>query len=328
MDIDSMRPAARASGSRAVPPYPGELIMAGSRGDSVRQLQECLNNISKNHPEIGTLAVDGIFGNGTRNAVIMFQSIFGLTQDGLVGPTTWLAINEECAAPGSGGQPSDVYPGAPLGEGSRGDAVLTLQRCLNNIGAQWVGAKIPALTEDGIFGTGTENAVIAFQRFFVLPVDGVVGSDVWDRIMYECRAAGGIPQTPEPPPQTPAIPQYPGYLISVGSTGSYVQRIQQCLNRARSAYPAAPQLNEDGEFGPATRSAVIAFQNVFSLKADGIIGQQTWDKLFEECQNSGSGIPPREAVISGASATSPEPPVSEAIIRMTCLLMMMNHFMA
>ena len=53
------------------------------------QIQTCLNNMSDRYPSIPRLKVDGLFGNNTRNAVIAFQSVFELTQDGAVGPITW-----------------------------------------------------------------------------------------------------------------------------------------------------------------------------------------------------------------------------------------------
>ena len=40
------------------------------------------------HLRSATLVVDGLFGTGTKNAVIAFQQHRGLTQDGVVGPTT------------------------------------------------------------------------------------------------------------------------------------------------------------------------------------------------------------------------------------------------
>ena len=58
------------------------LIKKGSTGRYVEALQVAL----------GGLAVDGSFGNLTRNAVIAFQKKAGLEQDGEVGRLTWGAI--------------------------------------------------------------------------------------------------------------------------------------------------------------------------------------------------------------------------------------------
>ncbi len=74
--------------------YPGYALRTGSSGDAVRQIQEQLNAISNNYPLIPKIAVDGIFGPATENAVKVFQSIFGLTQDGVVGRRTWYRIQD------------------------------------------------------------------------------------------------------------------------------------------------------------------------------------------------------------------------------------------
>lgn len=52
---------------------------------------EFLQNLLK---ELGYYneAIDGVFGNQTRNAVIRFQKDFGLTSDGIVGTRTWNAL--------------------------------------------------------------------------------------------------------------------------------------------------------------------------------------------------------------------------------------------
>ena len=48
-----------------------------------RLIQERLNRVGFN------LTTDGIFGENTKNAVIVFQRNRGLTQDGIVGKNTW-----------------------------------------------------------------------------------------------------------------------------------------------------------------------------------------------------------------------------------------------
>ena len=80
-----------------LPPYPGTLLRIGSRGESVRQVQRCLNNVSVRQPSIQRLAEDGIFGPRTLDAVTTFQRIFGLVPDGIVGPITWGRLTGECS---------------------------------------------------------------------------------------------------------------------------------------------------------------------------------------------------------------------------------------
>ena len=41
---------------------------------------------------------------------------------------------------------------------------------------------IPKVAEDGVFGSGTEDAVRTFQEVFGLTPDGVVGFNTWYKI--------------------------------------------------------------------------------------------------------------------------------------------------
>lgn len=74
--------------------YPGSPLKAGSSGEKVRQMQRQLNVIAGAYPLIPKIAEDGIFGSDTEEAVKVFQKIFGLTQDGIVGFKTWYKISE------------------------------------------------------------------------------------------------------------------------------------------------------------------------------------------------------------------------------------------
>ena len=73
--------------------YPGAALRDGSRGNSVRTIQEQLNVISNAYPLIPKTAEDGIFGERTKEAVRTFQEIFDLNPDGVVGFNTWYKIS-------------------------------------------------------------------------------------------------------------------------------------------------------------------------------------------------------------------------------------------
>lgn len=74
--------------------YPGSPLKIGSSGEKVRQMQRQLNVIAGAYPLIPKIAEDGVFGPDTEEAVKVFQRIFGLTQDGIVGFKTWYKISE------------------------------------------------------------------------------------------------------------------------------------------------------------------------------------------------------------------------------------------
>ncbi len=70
-------------------PYPGYPLRIGSRGDAVKLIQEYLNYIRQDYDEIPQLVVDGVFGPATQNAVMVFQRLFGIEPNGIVGAQTW-----------------------------------------------------------------------------------------------------------------------------------------------------------------------------------------------------------------------------------------------
>lgn len=74
--------------------WPGSNLSRGSRSDKVRQMQEQLNRISQNYPLIPKVTVDGVYGEGTEEAVKVFQKVFGLPQTGVVDFPTWYKISQ------------------------------------------------------------------------------------------------------------------------------------------------------------------------------------------------------------------------------------------
>ena len=83
-----------AEGISGIPAsWPGYNLGLGATGDKVRQLQEQLARISKSYPAIPTIRSDGIYGPSTREAVEVFQSVFGLPVTGVVDYNTWYEIS-------------------------------------------------------------------------------------------------------------------------------------------------------------------------------------------------------------------------------------------
>ena len=75
-------------------------------------------------------------------------------------------------------------------------------------------------------------------------------------------------------------PSYPGRALRLGDSGNDVQQMQIRLNRISTNYPGIPKINPaDGNFGVDTEAAVRAFQRIFRLTEDGIIGNATWYRI-------------------------------------------------
>ena len=82
-------------------------------------------------------------------------------------------------------------------------------------------------------------------------------------------------------PVESAAESYPGTPLQFGSTGPFVISIQSALNRIAQNYPAIPKIDPvNGIFNAATQNAVEAFQRIFSLTPDGIVGPATWYQII------------------------------------------------
>lgn len=267
---------------------PTTVLKEGSKGTDVAQLQFILEYISEFYPTITPPIRDGAFGATTKAAVAQFQQTFNLTADGIVGPATWNMlydvykgiddnvdvptepINPPPLEPDLPTETTPPYPGVLLRIGSRGDNVLLMQQYLQVISKAY--PTIPKITADGIFGNGTQGAVIAFQKQFGLTSDGIIGPDTWNKIVEEYKKMNtSLPQ-----------PEYPGTLLQAGSVGSDVALIQRYLYDLSNVYTSIPKPVVDGVFGNGTRSAVIAFQKLFGLTQDGLIGPMTWTAIMNE----------------------------------------------
>ena len=66
-------------------------------------------------------------------------------------------------------------------------------------------------------------------------------------------------------------------ILKHGSKGEDVKRLQKVL-LARGFCPR--NFVPDGVFGPTTQKAVKQFQRQANLRADGVVGRETWDRIF------------------------------------------------
>ena len=173
------------------------------------------------------------------------------------------------------------YPGAPVRLGDRGEAVLRIQTMLNRISRDY--PAIPKVQPvDGIFGESTEQAVIKFQQIFSLTPDGIVGSATWYKLVFLYVGVLDLAELVSEG-QTfyaNAIPLEFSDVVAPGDTGEEVRVIQYLLSVVSEFYSNVPPVAVDGVYGPATRQAVIAIQQMAGLPQDGVVGEQTWQALY------------------------------------------------
>ena len=159
----------------------------------------------------------------------------------------WYGIETE---DGSGfvlGDYLEVYevPSGTYKQGSKGDAVKEIQRRLIELGHMTGSA-------DGSFGAATKNAVMAFQRSVGLTADGVVGTGTLNKL-FSLNSSGSSSDS-----------SVTYETLEYGDSGDAVKSLQNRL--IELGYLAT---SATGNFGSATKSALIEFQKKAGLTADG-----------------------------------------------------------
>ena len=155
-------------------------------------------------------------------------------------------------------------------------------------------SSIPAIAIDGQFGTSTEAAVRAYQRFAGLTVDGVVGRATWNSLYGKASTL----RTSGPVVTLKRLP-YPGTPLTVGSSGSAVLYYTLLLQRIAYYFSSveAPPLSDQytDETAAATRSA----QQLLGLEQTGIADADTWTavealslQLAAHAPNPDRDVPP------------------------------------
>lgn len=291
-DIDIVTNAPVTDISESPPSRP---LTLGSTGNDVKSVQVRLNRISANYPAIPKIRdANGIYGQGTADAVRKFQQIFSLADDGVVGRSTWYAIQriyngvKKLSELDSEGltveEIARQFP-TELSEGSTGDGVKVVQYFLAYVSQ--FDNKVPPIEIDGVYGKKTANAVKAFQNTVGLEPTGRTDEATYSALYDTYR--GYISSIPDSQFIGIARP-YPGFVLTEGQRGRYVLLLQEYLNAIAEVYPEIPNVSVDGVFGSNTANAVRAFQRQEGLAVDGAVGLSTWNRigsLYEDLVKGG-----------------------------------------
>ena len=188
-----------------------ESATLGETGDQVKNIQYLLAYISLFYDSVPEVALDGIYGPNTAEAVRAFQRTFDLPVTGEVDIATWdvlyrtyLGFLETIPFKYTEGVVLP-YPGVPLRLGSESETVRLLQEYLNFIAEFY--PQIPTIPVTGYFGTQTQNAVLAFQELQGITQNGTVGANTWNELteLYRDLYLGSRLNEG----------QYPGYEVGI-----------------------------------------------------------------------------------------------------------------
>lgn len=239
------------------------------------------------------VTVDGDFGPLTEAAVEAFQADESLNPDGVVGADTWRKLVVQSQ------------------QGDTGDAV----RAVQSFGLLRMPGD-PPLVVDGDFGPLTAERVRFHQESWGLEQDGIAGQVTWSFLAREMGAWPLVRQgaTQESNWRVLAaqhlLREHGATIAADGifgpASGAAIRAFQQTQRAqyisttvgqldwpaliktvragdsgeaVRAVQTFFPAVAIDGDFGPATDTAVREFQTKFAPPADGIVGPTTWHAL-------------------------------------------------
>ena len=267
-------------------PVPARNLSYGAAGEDVKWMQAALLHAGFPTP------VDGHFGVNTQRQLKKFQVYYGLSSDGVLGPTTRQTLAAVIAAPRPDADDPANYP-VP-------SRTLTLGCCGNDV--KWLQAALKRLgytaSIDGEFGPRTKASLVAMQTAYGLVADGVCDSVTRDRIrgLLAGSSTGGSSGG-----STGNYPE-PTRVLRYGDSGDDVRWLQTALkNRGFD-------MNVTGYFGDKTKANLTTFQQGNGLVPDGMCGPATVAKL--KTASGGS--------TGGTSTDQPDPsnfPVPARVLR-------------
>ena len=156
----------------------------------VAGLQYMLGALAGADPELTSLAVDGVFGERTLEAVLRFQKRAGLPMTGRADPDTWEAIRTrwwELEGRTGPTRPVRLFPaeGTRVEEGTAREYLILPQTMFQVLSRQFLGiADVPA---DGVYTAAWADNVRWLQRAGGLPPTGTLDQPAWDALsrLYE-----------------------------------------------------------------------------------------------------------------------------------------------
>ena len=229
-------------------------LRQGDSGAAVTKLQQLLNAKGIN------TTVDGIFGDGTRAAVVQFQKQNGIATDGIVGPQTWQALRRGGNAPI---QLTDLR--GVIISGIEADRIKWSRLYMEPVQA----------SGGGLFKSLLPTIIAAALIGGFLPSEAIASSN----------------------PHTPGLSQESPVLMATaytdntlptlrrGDRGRSVKLLQQILLDNGFLGAAAVRLGNpngvalDGIFGSVTESAVRDLQQRYNVPVTGQMNPRTWEVL-------------------------------------------------
>lgn len=146
---------------------------------AVRNLQRMLRIVAAAWPQLPSVSPDGVFGEKTLEAVMIFQRDSGLPVTGVVDKVTWEALAGQCTQPTDSTLPPLPHYLDTHWEWEDEDSLMGVARFMLNALSRIIVGLTPCELNTPAF---TEN-LRTLQRFGFLPVTGTMDRDTWLKLL-------------------------------------------------------------------------------------------------------------------------------------------------
>ena len=160
-------------------------------GQPIRSLQYMLNELAIHNPVLTRLAVDGIFGERTLEAVIVFQREYRLPVNGVVDLNTWDAIQDayfKVELLYGNPPPLNVLPNGTYiaAEGAESEPMLIVQAMFVSLNKKM--SNFGPCEMNSCNDGGTHANIREVQRIAGLPITGTLDRVTWSYMVQLYQA--------------------------------------------------------------------------------------------------------------------------------------------
>lgn len=156
----------------------------------IKEVQTYLILLADTDTEFPRVAIDGIYGEETKGAVIYFQKKKGLSESGTVDKDTFdlLYIDYSDAVKEKEARDFIITEnGFPLAYGMRNNDVATLHFIIEELSQTY--ETLNPLASGRFYSRDTENSVKELQKIFGLEENGNVDALLFERLIMELTAS-------------------------------------------------------------------------------------------------------------------------------------------
>ena len=136
-------------------------------------------------------------------------------------------------------------------------------------------SRYQTVVPDGVYSSGTMQAVSQFQKLHSLPVTGVVDQNTWEEIVRSYEPALIFVEQAQPV----EIILNPNEVLSFGETSPYLYVAQALLLVLSQVYGSIGTPSMSGVLDASTADSLSSFQALIGLPVTGDLDKHTWKHL-------------------------------------------------